>query len=333
MPTARQLMDVIDLQTEIAKQGLDLGGVMALVVERTLSLIGADGAVIELAEGDEMVYRATAGIARPHLGLRLKQENSLSGLCVATGATQRCSDSELDRRVDREACRQVGLRSMIVMPLNHRGTIVGVLKALATQPDKFTPADMKLLGLLSEQVAAAMFFATKYDIDALYYRATHDGLTQLANRSLFMDRLRAALSQQGRSRQGTLILVIDMDGLKQINDRYGHRVGDAAIKEFAGRIQAGARASDTVARLGGDEFGVILAPVDLPQGAEAAIRRLQQQIAPPFHFEGQCHYLSASIGPAAPPGDGDNIESLLEVADQRMYAMKRALQSAAGTVH
>ncbi|HEY6898801.1 MAG TPA: sensor domain-containing diguanylate cyclase [Rhodocyclaceae bacterium] len=324
MPTATQLMDVINIQTEIAKQGLDLGGVMSLVVERTLPLVGADGAAIELAEGDEMVYRATAGIAAPHLGLRLKRENSLSGLCVRAGETLCCGDSDSDPRVDREACRRIGLRSMIVMPLKHRGTTVGVLKAMAAQPEKFSAADVTLLGLLSELVAAAMFFATKYDSDDLFHRATHDGLTGLANRSLFMDRLRNAVSQNGRSHGAAAVLILDMDGLKQINDGRGHRIGDAVIKEFAERIKAATRLSDTAARLGGDEFGVILTPVDLPVGIEAAVARLQASIAPPFEFEGASYQLRASIGGASFPDDGSDLEHLLEVADQRMYTIKQA---------
>lgn len=322
MPTQQQLLDVIRIQTELVQLGLDLGGVMAAVVERTLPLIGADGAAIELAEGEDMVYRAAAGIAAPYLGLRLKQGASLSGRSVLTGETLHCDDSETDPRVDREACRKVGLRSMIVMPLTHRGTTVGVLKAMSAQPAKFGEGDMKLLGLLSEVVAAAMFLATKYDNDDLFHRATHDGMTGLANRSLFMDRLRGQLFQCGRSRQQLGILMIDMDGLKTINDTCGHRAGDAVIEEFARRIKLDARLSDTVARLGGDEFGVILMPVNLREGLDAAVQRLYEQIASLFEFDGNTYQLSASIGAALFPDDGSDIEELMELADQRMYDVK-----------
>lgn len=323
MPSQKQLMDVISIQTEIAKLGLDMGGVMALVTERTLPLIGADGAVVELAEGEDMVYRATAGLLSRHLGLRLKRDNSLSGMCVLTGETLNCEDSELDPRVDREACRKVGLRSMIAMPLKHKGTTVGVLKAVSAHPRKFTGADVVLLGLLSELVAAAMFFAAKYDNDALFHSATHDGMTGLANRALFMDRLRNAIPENSPGKTAAGILMIDMDGLKYINDTYGHLIGDAVIKEFANRIAAAARASDTVARLGGDEFGVILTPVEAPQSVTQAIERLDSRISPPFPFEGNTYHLRASIGAAHFPADGNEINALIELADQRMYSTKR----------
>ena len=106
---ATVLLDIIKIQTEIARLGLDLGGVMNLVTQRAQSLTGALGAIIELAEGGEMVYRAAAGIAEPQLGLRLNRTGSLSGLCVETRTILRCDDSETDdastaRHAARSAC-------------------------------------------------------------------------------------------------------------------------------------------------------------------------------------------------------------------------------------
>nr|WP_305891286.1 sensor domain-containing diguanylate cyclase [Methylomonas sp. SURF-1] len=314
-------MEVINLQSEIAQLGLDLGGVMALVTQRTLPLLDAEGAAIELAEQGDMVYRACAGIASPHLGLRLKMAQSLSGLAVTSGTTLVCDDAETDDRVDIAACRKVGLRSMLVVPLNHKGTIVGVLKAVSVQTHKFGDIEIGLLQLLSEQVAAAMFFATKYDNDDLFYKATHDELTGLTNRSLFMDRLRSLVSN--RQAQTIGILMIDMDGLKQINDSLGHRVGDVIIREFSNRLAAASRVSDTVSRLGGDEFGVILNPVDSGDGIAAAVQRINSAIAAPFSFENRRYALSASIGSAQFPDDSSEINALLEIADQRMYQVKR----------
>ncbi len=324
MPSTSQLLDIIATQTEIAKLGLDLAGTMALVVERTLTLIEADGAAIELAEGDEMVYRAGSGAASGQLGLRIKLEGSLSGRCVTTGEILFCGDAETDPRVDREACRKVGLRSMIVVPLRYDGETVGVLKAMSARPGHFDEADVQVLDLLSELIAAAMYFSSKYDSEALFYRATHDEMTGLANRALYIDRLRSVLARHHREKRPAGVLMIDMDGLKQLNDTFGHRVGDAAIKEMARRLQACARETDTVARLGGDEFGVILSPVEMPEGGEVIIQRIQKEIEPPLLFDGREFPLRASIGAAAFPDDGADIESLLHTADQRMYRVKGA---------
>ena len=113
-----RLLEVIRMQTEIAKLGMDLGGVMALVAERAQRLTGAFGAAVELAEEDDMVYRAASGAAELHLGMRLKRSSSLSGRCIHEEIALQCDDSDTDPRVDREACRLIGLRSMIVVPLH-----------------------------------------------------------------------------------------------------------------------------------------------------------------------------------------------------------------------
>lgn len=323
MPSQEQLLKVIEIQTEIVKAGLDLGEVMTLVVERTLDLIDADGAVIELAQDGDMVYAAVSGLASPHLGLRLRQADSLSGMCVESGSILRSDDTELDERVDQAACRRIGLRSMIVMPLKFDSKVVGVLKAMAKRPGAFRACDEALLGLLSEVVAAAMHFATQLDSNKLFQKATHDGMTNLANRSLFMDRLRKVVARNGRDRRPAGVLMIDVDGLKQLNDTFGHRIGDAAIREVAKRLKTAARESDTVARLGGDEFAVLLTPVEQAAGIEVAVQRLYAQVAGPFRYEDRAYDLSVSIGAACLPEDSDNIEQLLEVADRRMYSVKR----------
>lgn len=323
-PSHEQLMQVIKIQTEIAKLGLDLGGVMQYVVEQTLSLLGADGAAIELAEDGEMVYRAASGIAESQLGLRLKIDGSLSGLCVITGETLSCADSETDSRVDRLACEKVGLRSMIVMPLKHGGVTVGALKAMSAQPSKFQRREMTLLNMLSEVVAAAMYFSVKYDSDDLFFKATHDGMTGLANRALFMDRLRNVAARSSREQRSSGLLMIDMDGLKQVNDSHGHRIGDAVILEFANRLKQTTRDTDSAARLGGDEFGVILTPIDNREGVVSVVGRINSVIEPLFDFEGKQHQLQASIGSALIPQDGVEPDKILEVADQRMYAEKQS---------
>lgn len=330
--SAERMLGVIKTQTEIVKLGLDLNGVMALVAERTQTLTNASGAVVELAEGEDMVYRAVTGMAANQLGLRLKLSTSLSGLCVRTGHSLNCEDSETDGRVDREACRRVGLRSMIVVPLKHNDSLVGVLKVLAKTPKAFDAADLAVLGMMSELIAAAMFHATKYETDALFHRATHDALTGLANRALFFDRLRQNLAQAQRNSERMAVLNLDMDGLKPINDLHGHRAGDAALKELANRIKSSARESDTVARVGGDEFGVILPNINDYQRASAQTQRLAQTIRSPFQFEGQQFDLDASIGLAMFPEDGDALEVLLEKADQSMYAMKRARKQSAARI-
>jgi diguanylate cyclase (GGDEF)-like protein len=317
------LLEIIQAQTEIVKLGHDLGSVMNLVVERVRALTEAAGAIVELAEGEEMVYRAASGLAAPQLGLRLARATSLSGLCVKLGEVLCCEDCETDPRVDREACRRVGLRSMVVAPLFHGDTVVGVLKIVAREAQAFARAQVNILTLMSGLIASAMFRAAEQEVNELYHRATHDVLTGLANRALFHDRLRQGLALARRQECLLGVVNLDMDGLKDINDRHGHRAGDAAIRELARRLAQASRESDTVARLGGDEFGVILPGLRDREGTTAHLERLARELHQPFEFENAPLALGASMGLALFPVDAEEPDSLLEMADQSMYAQKR----------
>lgn len=322
-PTSSQLMSVIQTQTAIAKLGLDLNAVMTVVAEQAQYMTNAKGAVVELDEGEDMVYRAVSGGAAHLLGLRLHKNNSLSGLCVAKNTTLYCTDSDCDERVDREACRRVGLRSMAVVPLMHCGEAVGVLKIYSEDVAAFKDADLQLLTLMSELIAAAMYHATKFGAQALYKLATEDNLTGLANRALFLDCLRQGIQQAKNQNKPLIILMVDMDGLKRINDMYGHRVGDAALKEISDRLKISIRHDDLVARLGGDEFAIILSSCENQELAKSAMNRISQACCLPFIFENIDLNIGASIGLATYPEDAEDVDHLIEIADQQMYMEKR----------
>lgn len=320
---SQTLLEIIKVQTDISRLGVDFGAVMTLVAERLQDLTGATGAIVELAEGDEMVYRAAAGIAQSQLGLRLIAGTSLSGLCVATGTILQCDDAELDPRVDLNACRRVGVRSMVVAPLSHEGTTVGVLKIASPMPNAFSDQHKRILELISGMAAAQMFHAARMEKEQLYRLATQDALTGLANRALFYDRLRQRLAEAQR-RQGCFGIVnFDMDGLKPINDQYGHGAGDAAICETARRIRTAAREADTVARLGGDEFAAILTSICGRDGIASYVDRMVENVRVPFDYKGLSLPLDCSYGVAAFPEDGTELETLMAIADERMYAVKR----------
>ncbi|WP_161958029.1 MULTISPECIES: sensor domain-containing diguanylate cyclase [Azospirillum] len=324
MLTADELRRIIDMQIEITRQGLDLSGVMAIVVEHALALTAADGLAIELVEGDEMVYRAVSGIAHSQLGLRIPREGSMSGLAVRTGQLQHCHDSETDPHVYREACRRVGLRSMVVLPLTFRQVTVGIMKAMWRSPQAYTETTVELLKLVVEMIASAMYFATRYDADSLYHQATHDSMTGLANRSYFMDRLRSLVDSSVRNRCACAVLVLDMDELKQVNDQYGHRQGDAMIVEFSRRLRASVRQTDLVARIGGDEFALLLSPLASDSNLQAAMHRINGNIERPWRFEGADFAMRGSLGAAHCPDEGVDPAGLLHLADLRMYEAKRA---------
>src|SRR5262245_3311263 len=160
---AERLSAIIATQQEIATAGLDLGTVLTLIADRTQALTGASGAAVELAEGSALVYRGASGTAADPLGLRLQVDTSVSGRCVRTGQALRCDDAEADDRVDRQACRKVGLRPMIVVPLLYDRRAVGVLKVLSHQPGAFSDRDVQTLQLMAGLIAAALNHAAAYE--------------------------------------------------------------------------------------------------------------------------------------------------------------------------
>lgn len=318
-----RLLEIINLQTEVVQQGLDLSSIMDLVTQRTQDISNAEGASIELIENTELVYSAASGIAEKFLGLRLEIENSLSGECIRERVPLFSNDIEIDDRVNKDACRKIGLRSMIVMPLIFKNDVVGVLKVLSVAADHFNEENIKILELMSGVIAGAMFSAMKNGESELLYQATHDGLTGVSNRSFFYDRLRQRLSQALRKRESFGIISLDMDGLKGINDNLGHRAGDAAIKEISLRINNTLQESDIFSRLGGDEFGIIVTNIAEQNDIRVLIGQIDSEIVKPFEFEGQNINLSASIGYALFSEDGIEIDVLIEKADSAMYRVKR----------
>jgi len=163
--------------------------------------------------------------------------------------------------------------------------------------------------------------------NASEYRATHDPLTRLPNRMLFMDRLNQALQTAPRTDRVVGLLFVDLDGFKEVNDTLGHAFGDALLCCAADRLRAHVRASDTVARLGGDEFVVLLTNVRRAEDVHSLARKLECVLEEPTEVEGQILRPGASIGSASGPADGSNPQDLLAAADAAMYEVKRARKS------
>lgn len=155
------------------------------------------------------------------------------------------------------------------------------------------------------------------------YLATHDELTGLCNRPLFLDRLKHALAQAARARQRLAVIFIDLDNFKTINDTLGHDVGDELLKEAAQRLHQCVRDSDTLARMGGDEFTVILHPVETAE-VEAIGQRILEYLSASFQIRGKSLFISASVGISVFPDDGEDSETLLKHADTAMYRAKES---------
>ena len=133
-----------------------LDEVLQLVAERAVAITGADGLAIALAENSEIVLRAAAGTVRPDVGARIDRDSAFSGACFRTAQVVNCDDTETDSRVNVEACRKLGARSMVAVPLCGRRRVIGVLEAFSTWPFGFNDVDVRNLSLLAELVLGAL---------------------------------------------------------------------------------------------------------------------------------------------------------------------------------
>lgn len=158
--------------------------------------------------------------------------------------------------------------------------------------------------------------------EKLTYFAMHDALTGLANRRLLFDRIAHALAKAARDNAQVGVLLLDLDNFKDVNDRYGHELGDTLIQAVSERLKNAVRAGDTVARLGGDEFVVLLPEVISENEMLAAVERVLRAVDGLYPLEHHSLYISASIGVAVFPRDGPDAAGLLKNADTAMYRAK-----------
>lgn len=167
---------IIAAQTEIATLAHDPNRVIEAVIHRAQELTRSAGAVVEILDGDHIVYWAASGSASGQVGLRMPLRGSLSGLCITENRVLRCDDAEHDARVNREACRRVGLRSMLVIPLQHEGRPFGVLKVLSPFPFAYRESDVRSMGMMATLVGAVLGHAIQYSdlLDEYNHRVEAD---------------------------------------------------------------------------------------------------------------------------------------------------------------
>ena len=155
------------------------------------------------------------------------------------------------------------------------------------------------------------------------YLALHDSLTGLPNRVLLEDRLTQAIALARRSEMSVAVLMLDLDRFKNVNDSFGHYVGDRLLEAVSVRLQACLRESDTVARLGGDEFVIAISMVTSNKDVETVAQKILATLGEPFEIESHSLQISASVGISMYPANGENPDALLQFADAAMYQAKK----------
>lgn len=156
----------------------------------------------------------------------------------------------------------------------------------------------------------------------LSHQAHHDSLTGLPNRTLFQDRLKQAIKKAKRNNSKIALLFIDLDHFKEINDSFGHDVGDEILKTVTTRLEDSKRNEDTLSRLGGDEFTIILEGLHQIQDASSVANKILEELSQSMNVHNNILYVSSSIGISIYPDDGESAKNLLKFADSAMYKAK-----------
>ena len=218
-----------------------------------------------------------------------------------------------------------GQKYVVIIPVVLEGDMKGVLLLGSSNAFEMKQTNMQRCVDLAGRLAVALASAEREE--ALYRQAHFDELTGLPNRQLLKDRLHQQIVQARREERSGALLYLDLDRFKEINDVFGHSTGDNVLVQAAERIVAEVRDTDTVARLGGDEFVVVLPSIDDENTVQTLASRLLERLSEAFTVRDDEHFVSASMGVALFPDDGDSVETLLKNADAAMYRAKDAGRS------
>lgn len=233
------------------------------------------------------------------------------------GETLKSVIPEISDDIVYEINTEYACKSIITVPLYSRNTHYGWFNVFSSRKD-MTNGETDFLTIFAQQIEMAITIAGLFE--EVKAQAVTDGLTGLYNRRYFEEYLKKEVTRALRQQQAFSIVGLDLDHLKQINDKYGHAYGDLAIKTVANVLKKNARSIDTAARMGGEEFNVILPGVD-SKGAMIAAERIRKALE--SEQLDTIGHVTASIGVATFLEHSDNIEDILELTDQAMYQSKR----------
>jgi len=281
-----------------------------------------DAIAIYVRHGDELVPEYVNGDNfRLFASLRIPIGQGLSGWVAQNLKPILNGNPSVEPGYLNDSSKYSTLTSALAVPLEGLQGVVGVVALYHAEKDFFTSDHLRILLAVSSKMALAIENAMKYE--QAESSAVTDYLTGLPNaRSLFLQ-LDRELARCKRSNNTLTVMVSDLDGFKQINDRFGHLEGNRVLRLFAHSLKETSREYDYVARMGGDEF-VVIAPGLTPEAAARKaeqMRDLAQQAGKDICNE---DILSLSVGKAVYPEDGMDAEKLLSEADKRMYLQKRS---------
>jgi diguanylate cyclase (GGDEF)-like protein len=321
MAPANRLQALLDLSHKVSSS-LDLSDVLAAFADQAAELTGASAAELSFWDQDRdclvmLVEHLQGSDAITEEGgqvYRLSDFPATRHVLIAQEPMQIRVSREEDDPAERRLLESRGQKTLLMLPLVARGETIGLMEVIDVEDREFEAYDVDFCQACCDVVAVAVRNAMLYA--EMQELAARDKLTGLYNRRLFEEQFDAAVARSLRNGEELTLLVVDLDGLKRINDLGGHPAGDDALKALADALRASVRTGDVPCRLGGDEFAVIL-PGATPADAIKIAERAQQALNAhgTFSFSGGVARASANIG---------SIYDLYRSADIAAYRAKAA---------
>ena len=336
MVVDRVLTEVLSAFSSTVVGDFSAEDVLLQLVQGAVRALGVDGAGVMVPEGDDLLrFVYAAGARRGDVeALEELQEQLQNGPCKDCHLQERLvSVADLGTEGDWPAYQleavRAGLRSITALPLRARGRGWGVLDLYLSEPGRLDPEQLAAARTLADVATSYLVVTADRDTarraqEELAHRAMHDPLTGLPVRWVLLEQLAHALARLERHPGHVGVLFGDLDGLKYVNDTYGHGAGDRLLVTCVERVRAALRPTDVVARVGGDEFVVLLEDVDGVEAAAGVARRVLAELAAPYRPDGEVLQPSASVGVAVTTDPAVTPDALIAHADSAMYRAKRA---------
>jgi diguanylate cyclase (GGDEF)-like protein len=314
-----------DVSQALGSASLEPSSMSLDVLKQVRTVMRARRAELILAEPSGIPRRISLD-DRGSSGIRpiALDESSIISRAIATGTASLHHGPTQRGRLNSDPIAG-DYRDAVVAPIMNGHTAIGAIIALDRDEelDGFDNDDLRLFETLVAHATASLERARlveelRYEVDSKSHQATHDMLTGLPNRMLFLSRAASALSESQR----VAIVLLDIDRFKDVNDTLGHAIGDRLLCEISERLSRVAAGRATVARLGGDEFALVIPDITEAKEAIAIVEDLNSEISHPIKMDALTLAVSASAGIALAPQHGHDVALLLQRADIAMYLAK-----------